>query len=152
MRHQDIDPRVEEFIKIDKLALMSAKDVKHHVSATGTKATAAAAGRARRSEEYREARDEYAEIRELRKRNWIAAHIRERRYELDLTQRKLAERADTSHSFISKLESGTHIPTIPVLKRILAVLDEDLLIGIERRIPGEESEREIAAVPGLMGA
>jgi ribosome-binding protein aMBF1 (putative translation factor) len=131
---------------------MSGKGAKHHVSATGTTAVAAAGGRARRSEEYRDARDEYAAIRELRKRNWIAAHIRERRYELDLTQRELAERADTSHSFISKLESGAHIPTIPVLQRILAVLDEDLLIGIERRIPGEESEREIAAAPGLIGA
>lgn len=131
---------------------MSAKKARRHVGATGTRATAAAAGRARRSEEYRAARDEYAEIRELRKRNWIAAHIRERRYELDLTQRQLAERADTSHSFISRLESGTHIPTIPVLKRVLAVLDEDLLIGIERRIPGEGSEREIAAMPELMGA
>jgi ribosome-binding protein aMBF1 (putative translation factor) len=136
---------------MDKLGLMNGKGAKQHVSARGTTAAAAAARRARRGEEYREARDEYAAIRELRKRNWIAAHIRERRYELDLTQRELAERADTSHSFISKLESGTHIPTIPVLQRILAVLDEDLLIGIERRIPGEESEREIAAVPGVMG-
>jgi transcriptional regulator with XRE-family HTH domain len=84
---------------------------------------------------------------------WGAGAASDRcRYELDLTQRELAERADTSHSFISKLESGTHIPTIPVLQRILAVLDEDLLIGIERRIPGEESEREIAAVPGVIGA
>lgn len=131
---------------------MSVKSAKHHVSATGTKATAAAAGRARRSDEYREARGEYAAIRELRKRNWIAAHIRERRYELDLTQRDLAERAQTSHSFISKLESGAHMPTIPVLKRILAVLDEDLLIGIERRIPGEQPEREVATVPGIIGA
>jgi ribosome-binding protein aMBF1 (putative translation factor) len=132
---------------------MGVESAKSHVSAKGKKAAAAAAaGRARRSDEYREARDEYAAIRELRKRNWIAAHIRERRYELDLTQRELAESAGTSHSFISKLESGAHIPTIPVLKRILAVLDEDLLIGIERRIPCEESEREIAAVPGLVGA
>jgi ribosome-binding protein aMBF1 (putative translation factor) len=130
---------------------MSVKSAKHPVR-TGPKASAAAAGRARRSEEYRKARDEYAAIRELRKRNWIAAHIRARRYELDLTQRELAARADTSHSFISRLESGTHIPTIPVLKRILAVLDEDLLIGIERRVPGEESEHEIAAVLGLIGA
>jgi ribosome-binding protein aMBF1 (putative translation factor) len=137
---------------MDKLGLVNVKDAGHRVSATGTTAAAAAARRARRSGEYREARDEYAAIRELRKRNWIAAHIRERRYELDLTQRELAERADTSHSFVSKLESGTHIPTIPVLQRILAVLDEDLLIGIERRIPGEESEREIAAVPGVTGA
>src|SRR3954471_6089240 len=131
---------------------MNGKAAKHRVSTAGTTAASAAARGARRGGEYREARDEYAEIRDLRKRNWIAAHIRERRYELDLTQRELAERADTSHSFISKLESGAHIPTIPVLQRILAVLDEDLLIGIERRIPGEESEREIAAVPGLTSA
>src|SRR5262252_2686188 len=90
------------------------------------------------------ARQEYAAIRGLRERNWIAAHIRERRYELDLTQQEVARRAGTSHSFISKIESGQHIPTIPVLKRILAVLDEQLLIGIERMNPEEESEREIA--------
>jgi transcriptional regulator with XRE-family HTH domain len=63
----------------------------------------------------------------------------------------VAERAGTSHSFISKLEAGNHIPTIPVLKRILAVLDEELLIGIERRLPDEEPEREVAPVPELAG-
>lgn len=114
------------------------------------RATAKAAeARARRSEGYREARDEYAAIKELRKRNWIAAHIRERRYELDLTQRQVADQAGTSHSFISKVESGDHIPTIPVLKRILAVLDEELLIGIERQVPDEEPEREVAPAPAL---
>ncbi len=123
-----------------------------HVSPKGAPAAEAAKGRARRSEQYREARDEYAVIRELRERNWIAAHIRERRYELDLTQQEVAERAGTSHSFISKLEGGEHIPTIPVLKRILAVLDEELLIGIERHIPDEEPEREVAPVPDLVTA
>jgi DNA-binding XRE family transcriptional regulator len=122
------------------------------VSPKGTLAAEAAKGRARRSEEYREARDEYAGIRELRKRNWIAAHIRERRYELDLTQQEVAERAGTSHSFISKLEGGEHIPTIPVLKRILAVMDEELLIGIEREVPDEEPEREVARVPDIVSA
>jgi len=121
-------------------------------SPAGRPASEAARARARRSEEYREARDEYAAIRALRQRNWIAAHIRERRYELDLTQQQVAERAGTSHSFISKLERGEHIPTIPVLKRVLAVLDEDLLIGIERRNPGMEPEREIAPVPELASA
>ena len=82
----------------------------------------------------------------------IAAHIRERRHELDLTQKDVAEQAGTAHSFISKLETGDHIPTIPVLKRILAVLDEELLIGIERRLPDEEPEREVAPVPKLAGA
>lgn len=107
---------------------------------------------ARESEEYREARKEYAAIRELRERNWIAAHIRERRYELDLTQKEVAERAETSHSFISKVEGGDHMPTIPVLKRILAVLDEELLIGIERQVPDEEPERELAPAPELAAA
>jgi ribosome-binding protein aMBF1 (putative translation factor) len=123
-----------------------------HTAPKGTAAADAAQRRAGRSESYREARDEYAAIRELRERNWIAAHIRERRYELDLTQKEVAEQAGTSHSFISKLEAGDHIPTIPVLQRILAVLDEELLIGIERRLPEEEPEREVAPVPELASA
>lgn len=122
------------------------------ISPKGTLATDAAAGRAARSEEYREARAEYAAIRELREKNWIAAHIRERRYELEMTQKEVAERADTSHSFISKLERGDHIPTIPVLQRVLAVLDEELLIGIERKVPDEEAEREFAPAPELISA
>lgn len=129
-------------------------DVKasHRISPKGTPVAEAAKGRARRGEEYREARDEYSAIRELRKKNWIAAHIRERRFELELTQKDVAGRAGTSHSFISKVEGGDHIPTIPVLKRILAVLDEELLIGIERQIPDGEPEREVASVPTLTTA
>jgi ribosome-binding protein aMBF1 (putative translation factor) len=123
-----------------------------HPIPNGTAAADASRRRAGRSDSYREARDEYAAIRELREKNWIAAHIRERRYELDLTQQDVAEQAGTSHSFISKLEGGDHIPTIPVLKRILAVLDEELLIGIERRLPDEEPERKVAPVPELAGA
>ena len=117
------------------------------ISPVGELAADSARELARESEEYREARDEYAAIRELRERNWIAAHIRERRYELDLTQKEVAERAGTSHSFISKVEGGNHMPTIPVLKRILAVFDEELLIGIERQVPDEEAEREVAPAP-----
>jgi len=119
------------------------------VSPKGRAVVDAARDRARHSEAYREAQDEYAAIKELRRRNWIAAHIRERRYELDLTQKEVADRAGTSHSFVSKVESGDHMPTIPVLRRILAVLDEELLIGIERQVPDEEPEREIAPAPEL---
>jgi len=130
---------------------MSAKE-NGRISPKGRTVAETARSRARRSEEYREARDEYAAIRELRERNWIAAHIRERRYELDLTQKEVAERAETSHSFISKVEGGAHMPTIPVLKRILSVLDEELLIGIERQVPDEEPERELAPAPELAAA
>jgi ribosome-binding protein aMBF1 (putative translation factor) len=125
---------------------------KDGISPKGRAAAAAAHGRGQRSEAYREARDEYAAIQELRKRNWIAAHIRERRYELDLTQKEVADQAGTSHSFISKVESGEHMPTIPVLKRILAVLDEELLIGFERQVADEEPEREVAPAPELTAA
>jgi DNA-binding XRE family transcriptional regulator len=130
---------------MDKLVTVT--EAGSEVSPEGRTSAQAASGRAHRSQEYRAARDEYLAIRALREKNWIAAHIRERRYELDLTQQEVAQRAGTSHSFISKLESGEHIPTIPVLNRILAVLDEQLLIGIERTAPGQEPEREIAPAP-----
>ena len=129
-----------------------AQEQRNVLSPVGEPAADSARELARESQEYREARDEYAAIRELRERNWIAAHIRERRYELDLTQKEVAERAGTSHSFISKVEGGNHMPTIPVLKRILAVLDEELLIGIERQVPDEEAEREVAPAPELAAA
>ena len=135
---------------MDKLVTVT--DTDGEVSPRGGTADQAARGRARRSPEYRAAQEEYAAIRVLREKNWIAAHIRERRYELDLTQQEVARRAGTSHSFISKIESGGHIPTIPVLKRVLAVLDEQLLIGIERTNPEEESEREIAPAPDALSA
>jgi ribosome-binding protein aMBF1 (putative translation factor) len=149
MRPRLAEEVVDGFIKIDKLRIMATE--RKQTSPRGTAAADAARRRAGRSEDYRGARSEYAAIRELRERNWIAAHIRERRYELDLTQQEVAERAGTSHSFVSKLEAGNHIPTIPVLKRILAVLDEELLIGIERHLPDEEPEREVAPVPDLAG-
>jgi ribosome-binding protein aMBF1 (putative translation factor) len=141
----------DSFIEIDNIPIVDS-ETNSRISPKGKPTAEAARGRARRSEDYREARAEYAAIRELRERNWIAAHIRERRYELDLTQQEVAERAGTSHSFISKLEGGEHIPTIPVLKRILAVLDEELLIGIERQVRDEEPEREVAPVPELASA
>jgi ribosome-binding protein aMBF1 (putative translation factor) len=137
------------FIHLDKLALMDDGATKH-ISPVGRTVAEASETRARRSPEYRAAREEYAAIRELRKRNWIAAHIRERRYELEMTQKEVAEQAGTSHSFISKVESGDHMPTIVVLKKILAVLDEELLIGIEGR--GPDAERELALVPEIAAA
>jgi DNA-binding XRE family transcriptional regulator len=151
MRLQPIADALDSFIYIDKLDGMSARE-NGRIGPKGKTAVEATAGRGQGSEAYREARDEYTAIRELRQRNWIAAHIRERRFELDLTQKEVADRAGTSHSFISKVEGGEHIPTIPVLRRILAVLDEELLIGIERQGPDEEPEREVAPVPVLAAA
>jgi DNA-binding XRE family transcriptional regulator len=105
----------------------------------------AVASRARRSRAYRNARDEYALIRELRKTNPIAAHLRERRFELGLTQEQVADAAGTSHTAISRLENGNHMPQLTTLRRIAAVLDEELLLCFQR-IEDGEIEREFAAV------
>jgi len=77
---------------------------------------------------------------------------RERRYELALTQQEVAERANTSHTYISKLERGDHLPELEVLQRIFSVLDEELLIGFELIEDGEEGEREFGAVSDLISA
>lgn len=97
------------------------------------------------SEEYRATRDEYARIRELRKANPIAAHLRERRFELGLTQQEVATAAGTSHSAISRLESGTHTPSLATLQKIATVLDEELIVCFQRTVDGEV-ERDFAAV------
>jgi hypothetical protein len=57
----------------------------------GLSTVEAAEGRAERSRAYRDARAEYARIRALREINPIAAHLRERRFELGLTQEEVAK-------------------------------------------------------------
>ncbi len=111
----------------------------------GQPAQRASESRACRSRAYRNARDEYALIRELRKTNPIAAHLRERRFELGLTQEQVAGAAGTSHTAISRLENGTHMPQLTTLRRIAAVLDEELLLCFQRMEDGEP-QRVFAAV------
>jgi len=55
-------------------------------SPVGRSTSEALADRAQRSQAYRNAQDEYARICDLRKTNPVAAHLRERRFELGLTQ------------------------------------------------------------------
>jgi HTH-type transcriptional regulator / antitoxin HipB len=114
-------------------------------SPTGRSAPEAASSRAYRSETYRDARAEYERIRALREVSPIAAHLRERRFELGLTQAEVAKAAGTSHSAVSRLEKGTHIPQLPTLQRIAAVLDEELLVCFQRTVDGV-LERDLMAV------
>jgi HTH-type transcriptional regulator / antitoxin HipB len=125
----------------DKLATMASTAQ----NPIGRLASEAAEDRAEQSEPYRDARAEYERIRALREVSPIAAHLRERRFELGLTQKEVAKAAGTSHSAVSRLEKGTHIPQLPTLQRIAAVLDEELLVCFQRTVDGEV-EREFAAV------
>jgi hypothetical protein len=46
---------------------------------------------------------------------------------------------------ISRLESGTHTPNLETLRKIAAVLDEELLVCFQRNVDGEIG-RDFAAV------
>jgi HTH-type transcriptional regulator/antitoxin HipB len=81
--------------------------------------------RSRRSSvEYRQG---YAEAQRAFR---IGQAVRERRLALSLSQTELARRAGMTQPALSRLEAGGVIPTIPLLERITAALDADLILEI----------------------
>ncbi len=56
--------------------------------------------------------------------------VRERRLVLGLTQSDLAARAGMTQPALSRLKAGGAAPTIPVLERISAALNADLIVTI----------------------
>ena len=54
-----------------------------------------------------------------------------RRAELDLTQEELAARMGTSHSAISRIESGRHRTSVVTLQRLAEALELRFVIGFE---------------------
>jgi ribosome-binding protein aMBF1 (putative translation factor) len=61
----------------------------------------------------------------------IARQVIMRRGELGLTQRELADRIGTSHSAISRLESGQHRASITTLERVGEALGLRLVVSFE---------------------
>lgn len=76
----------------------------------------------RKSDEYREG---YAEARRVL---LIGQAVRERRLALGLSQVEFATRAGVTQPALSRLEAGAVVPTIPLLERISAALDADLVV------------------------
>lgn len=81
-------------------------------------------------------------------------HLREfaklvliRRTELGLNQQALAERMGTSHSVISRLESGRHSFSIATMERVARALDMKLVFGFEVDGGGSEPTRNLVVVP-----
>jgi ribosome-binding protein aMBF1 (putative translation factor) len=66
----------------------------------------------------------------------IGLAVRERRIELGLSQIELAARTRMTPSALSRLEAGGVIPTIPLLERISAALDADLIVQISPHADG----------------
>ncbi len=87
---------------------------------TTGKASRRAATRAQRDERHRQ-----RQIEELAK--LIRAHREARK----LSQKDLAERAGTSHSAISRIESGRYGITLDTLQRVAQALGADLILSFE---------------------
>ena len=60
----------------------------------------------------------------------IGQAVRERRLTLGLSQVELAVRARMTQPALSRLEAGGVVPTIPLLERISAALDAELIVEI----------------------
>jgi ribosome-binding protein aMBF1 (putative translation factor) len=75
--------------------------------------------------------DEYREgYGEARRAFLIGQAVRDRRLALGLSQTELAARAGMTQPALSRLEAGGVVPTIPLLERISAALDADLIVTI----------------------
>lgn len=74
---------------------------------------------------------EYSEgYAEARRAFLIGQAVRERRLALGLSQVELATRAGMTQPALSRLEAGGVVPTIPLLERISAALDADLIVEL----------------------
>jgi ribosome-binding protein aMBF1 (putative translation factor) len=79
----------------------------------------------------RRASDDYRHGRAEAERAYIIGKaVRDRRLALGLSQVELAARAAMTQPALSRLEAGGVIPTIPLLDRISAALDADLIVEI----------------------
>lgn len=95
--------------------------------------------RARKSAAYRE------ELQRLTPYEGLARIVIARRQALDLTQQELAERVGTSHSVISRIESGQHPTSVTTLCRLAAAFETHLVVGFSDE-PESIVSRELVAV------
>lgn len=108
-------------------------------SPVGTTAAKAAERRRRRDPAYRAAQERLAPY------EGIARFVIMRRAALGLTQEQLAERMGTSHSAISRIESGQHRTSVATLERLAHALDVRFVMGFETG-PREAPVRELVSI------
>src|SRR5262245_24198225 len=100
-----------------------------------------AEGRSRRS-----GRPAYrAEQKRLAPYEEIARLVIQHRMTLGLTQHELAERMGTSHSAISRIESGQHKTSVETLRRLADALELRFVVGFESGTP-DRPVRELVTV------
>ena len=109
------------------------------VSPAGSTHRTGSRRRAQRSAVYRE------ELRRIAPYEGIARIVIARRGALGLTQQELAERVGTSHSVISRIESGQYPTSVTTLRRLAEAFGTNLVLGFEDN-PDMADERELVAV------
>ncbi len=107
-------------------------------TAAGTASAVAQRRRAGRSLSYR------AEQRRLAQFEEIARLVIRHRAALGLSQQELAQRVGTSHSAISRIESGRHKTSVGTLQRIAEALGVRLVLGFESG-PPDHPKRELVS-------
>src|SRR6266511_3943459 len=95
-------------------------------SPIGTPAAEAGRRRAQRSSAYRQTQAQLAPYEQL------ARIVIRRRMDLGLTQEQLAKRMGTSHSAISRIESGQHGTSVQTLQRLAAGLHRGAVLAAVR--------------------
>ena len=108
-------------------------------SPVGSTAEEAASLRAGRSPEYRAQQAGREGVREIA---WLLIKYR---MEKGLSQEQLAELVGTSHSQISRIESGRHRTNLDTLSRIAHALDMRMVVGFETRTSGGRTKRDLVA-------
>src|SRR3989442_6590729 len=105
----------------------------------GATAAEAAARRAVRRPQYRAERERLSEFED------VARLVIKFRMRQNLTQQELAQRVGTSHSAISRIESGQHKTSVETLRRIASALGVRLVVGFESG-PIDKPERDLVAI------
>lgn len=87
----------------------------------------------------------------LHEQKLLGARIRELRLARGLTQERLAEASDISAPYVAQLETGTAMPSVPVLLRIAAALTvpvSGVVSALDAPQEGEEAnlQAQIAAL------
>ena len=108
-------------------------------SPVGQTADEAAPRRASQSPEYRVQRAALAGCREIA---WLLIKFRR---DKGLSQQELADLVGTSHSQISRIESGRHRTNLDTLTRIAHALDLRLVLGFEATSPSGKPKRALVA-------
>jgi len=108
-------------------------------SPIGTSAAEARSRRRRSDPAYR------AEEKRIAQFEAIARIVIKHRMRLGLTQEELAQRMKTSHSAVSRIESGRHRSSVETLQRLSDALGLRFVMGFESGSP-ERPQRELVSV------